>query len=119
MKLPQFDQAVPSKEQPAAQSVGFTFHTLFKEEFHGISAEIVVDQLYLSSKAGMGNITFDEWWQFQSGLWKGKYGLSFPDRHETDACRKLLDIMVTIGALEQGPLPQKIKSGTDGMVPYV
>lgn len=81
------------------------YHTLFGEEFCGASPEEVVAALYRGSKAGIEDLTYESWWDYQSKLWRQKYGLSIPDRNAPEACRRLLDLMVKIGALESGPIP--------------
>ena len=45
------------------------FHTLFGEEFSGNSPEEIVQSLYQNSKKGMGDISFENWWQYQKIMW--------------------------------------------------
>ncbi len=90
------------------------FHTLFGEEFTGSSPEDVIETLYQNSKEGMGGITFDQWWAYQSETWQQKYGLTVPPHGEPEASHKLLEIMVGVGALEQGPHPTDNPKSVDG-----
>jgi hypothetical protein len=86
----------------------FVFHTLFGEEYRGVTPEEVVEKLYRKSEEGM-NISFPEWWGYQTKLWKRLYGIKIPSGEARQASRRLLKIFVRIGALEKGPLPDKPK----------
>lgn len=98
-----------------SQDNELVFHTLFDEEFRGSSAEEVVQALYENSRQGMGGISFDDWWGYQSNNWKGRYGLSVPLVNEPEACAKLLKVMVKVGALESGPLPKQSPPSVGGL----
>lgn len=83
---------------------GLVFHTYFGEEFRGTDPEDVINQLYLSSKEGMGDITFEDWWRYQQKLWRGRYGLKVPKHYRKNAGEKMLRVMLRVGALKEGPL---------------
>lgn len=82
------------------------FHTAFKEEFKGDTPEQVVDALYQNSAKGMGDISFEDWWKYQQTMWSGKYGVRIPEPDTDGAHQALLDVLIKVGALEQGALPQ-------------
>lgn len=86
------------KETKKAKRV---FYTDFGEEFSGTEPEEVINQLYLSSKEGMGDITFEGWWRYQQKLWRGRYGLGVPKYHRKNACEKMLRVMLKVGALKE------------------
>jgi hypothetical protein len=96
-----------------SQDNELVFHTLFDEEFRGSSAEEVVQALYENSRQGMGDISFDDWWKYQTTVWENKYGMSVPSNDTPRACEKLLEILVDVGALEKGPLPKGNKKTLD------
>jgi len=74
------------------------YHT-FYTEYSGATPEEVVQALYADARLGTG-LSFDGWWQYQCDLWAAKYGLSVPPPHEEGAARRLIDILLDVGALE-------------------
>lgn len=96
----------PAKAEERPGDDNLHFHTFFDEEFNGHSARDIIDQLYESSRSGMGNISFEDWWDYQSSLWKSRYRLKTPDPDSQGACEKMLENMVKVGALLEGRLPR-------------
>ena len=93
-----------------AESV-LVYHTFYKE-FRGNSAEEIVQQLYEDSKKGTG-CTFPEWWSYQQRIWKDRYNHEVPAADAEQAPQKLLDVLLKVGALEQGQRPLPRRSGED------
>jgi len=96
----------PNRKEPESSKM-LTFHTLFNMEFSGSSAKEVVQALYEDSKKGMEELSFEDWWKYQQVSWQGKYALSIPPHDKPDACEKLLNILIKVGVLEEGKLPDK------------
>lgn len=72
-----------------------TFYT----EYSGVTPEDVVQELYADARLGTG-LSFDGWWQYQRDLWDARYSLKVPPADDPEAARKLLDILLDVGALE-------------------
>lgn len=75
-----------------------SYRTFFAR-YTGATPEDVIQAIYADSKAGTG-MSFEEWWEYQGDVWSLKYGIKIPKRDEPDASRKLLDILIDVGALE-------------------
>jgi len=89
-----------------------TYHTFYRQ-FEGNSAEDIVKALYQDSRAGL-DATFEEWWQYQTSLWNRKYGLSVPDQGSENAAQGLLDVLLKVGALNEGEKPLKNSAAVPG-----
>jgi hypothetical protein len=85
--------------------LSLVFHTLFEEEFSGSSPQDIVQALFENSKKGLGDITFEQWWDYQRNLWSQKYRFQIPDHDAEGASQALLDSLLQVGALEKGVLP--------------
>jgi len=96
----------PNKKEPESGKM-LTFHTPFDVEFNGSSAEEVVQALYKDSKKGMEELGFKDWWKYQQESWRIKYALTIPPHDEPGACEELLNILIKVGVLEEGKLPDK------------
>lgn len=79
------------------------YHTFFGE-FSGADAQAVLAALHEDSRAGTG-LDYPAWWAYQQKLWKRRYGLSIPDAAHPDGCRRLLEVLIEVGALIDGPRP--------------
>jgi hypothetical protein len=90
---------------PAAWTRARTYHT-FYGEFHGGSAQTVVQALYEHSRRGTG-CSYLEWWCYQQALWKQVADRTVPEPDEPLACETLVEILVDVGALEPGPRPRR------------
>ena len=75
-----------------------SYHTFFAT-YAGATPEEVIQAVYADAKAGTG-ISFEEWWQYQQDLWQMKYAKEVPAPDAPDAARKLLDVLIDVGALE-------------------
>ncbi|MBI3441873.1 MAG: hypothetical protein HY052_08785 [Proteobacteria bacterium] len=75
-----------------------SYYTFFTK-YSGTTPEDVVQAIYADAKAGMG-MSLDEWGAYQSKLWDNKYGQRIPQKDAPDAAKKLLAILVKLGALE-------------------
>ena len=82
------------------------FLNSFDREYSGETAEEVIETLYQNSRRGMGDISMDDWWAYQTKLWKTRYGMNVPDRNTPNAYEGLLKIMVQVGALTVGRTPE-------------
>ena len=71
----------------------------FYAEYSGATPEEVIEALYADARYGTG-LSFDKWWQYQRDLWHARYGICVPAREECDAAKRLLDILLDVGALE-------------------
>lgn len=80
------------------------YHTFFAE-FQGADDKSVVQALYEDSKAGTGQ-SYKEWWSYQEKLWNQRYGISIPPMDAPQAEKELLEILVKVGALNEGPKPK-------------
>lgn len=78
------------------------YHTFFAE-FRGETPEDVVQALYKDSATVTGQ-TYPEWWAYQKHLWSSLF-VTVPEENQVNACKKLLEIMVNVRALELGPRP--------------
>jgi len=76
------------------------YHTFFAQ-YQGDNAEDIIKAIYKDSKSGT-TMNFGEWWAYQRDLWKAKYNKTVPDQNAPNACKKLLAILVDVGALESG-----------------
>ena len=47
-------------------------------------------------------MSFDEWWEYQSEIWDAKYKKKVPEQTSPTAFKDLLDILIDVGALEEG-----------------
>ncbi len=83
----------------------FVYHTFFAE-YAGDSPEDIINAVHKDAEAGTG-LNFDLWWAYQAELWDFKYKLKVPDPKDPDAASKLLQILLDVGALENGPKPRK------------
>lgn len=91
----------------AEQKLSLIFHRAFlKEEFSGETPEDIVKALYENSKKGMGDISYEDWWEYQTNMWASRYGKGVPPLDTHGAHQILLDILVEVGALKEGALPQ-------------
>lgn len=81
------------------------YHTFFAE-YAGNNADDIINAVHKDAEAGTG-LNFDQWWAYQAELWDFKYKLRVPDPKEPDAARKMLDLLLDVGALENGPKPRK------------
>lgn len=85
------------------------FHRIsLDQEFSGDTPEEVVQALYEDSKIGMGNISFDEWWEYQrwvAGL--GGFERDFPEQDNPEPCQKLLVYFLKGGGLSYGELSKE------------
>lgn len=89
------------------------YHTFFGE-FKGADEKAVVQALYEDSKTGTG-LGYKEWWGYQQKLWNQRYGISIPAMDAPQAEKELLETLVKVGALNEGPKPKK--PATAFMVP--
>ncbi len=87
------------------QPQGLVYHTFFAE-FRGDTPEDVVQALYADS-ARVTLFTFPQWWDYQKRLFGPNIWPGFPSIDSPDASRKILDVLVKLGALETGPQPKK------------
>lgn len=85
-------------------SLSLIFHTQFNEEFSGDTPEDIVAALHRNSQRGMGDISFEKWWDYQKDLWNGAYGADIPAHDQPGASEALLDVLIRVGALEGGEL---------------
>lgn len=85
------------------------YHTFFGE-FKGVDEKSVVQALYEDSKAGTG-LGFREWWAYQQKLWNQRYGVTVPEMNAPDAEKELLQTLVKVGALTEGPKPTSKTAG--------
>jgi len=83
-------------EKRVQSELTLIFHTAFKEEFRGETAEQVVEALYQNSAKGMGDISFADWWKYQQTMWNGKYGISIPASDTRGAHQTLLDVLTKV-----------------------
>lgn len=84
------------------------YHTFFGE-FSGADDKSVVQALYEDAKAGTGQ-SYKEWWDYQYKVWNQRYGISIPPMDAPQAEKELLDILVKVGALTEGPQPKSATS---------
>lgn len=82
-----------------------TYHTFFCE-FKGADEKAVVQALYEDSKTGTG-LSYKEWWGYQQKLWNQRYGISIPAMDAPQAETELLETLVKVGALNEGPKPSQ------------
>lgn len=94
------------------QSGYYVYHTYFNEEFRAQSPDDVIQQLYENSNKEM-NVSFDEWWQYQTNVMKAFDHMKVPPIDSPDANKILLSMMVKAQALIEGPLskPDNQKPG--------
>lgn len=81
------------------------YHTFFAE-FSGADAQAVLDAVYAHSRKGTG-FSYDEWWAYQQKLWQSRYGRKIPEASHPDAAGRLLQVLIDVGALVEGPRPAK------------
>lgn len=84
------------------------YNNLFNE-FKGENADEVIRSVYEQTRL-QANFSYDDWWKYQQDLWKHRYQIDVPEPHVRGACRKLLDTLVTVGALDVGPKPAAKKT---------
>ncbi|MBI3440574.1 MAG: hypothetical protein HY052_02020 [Proteobacteria bacterium] len=77
-----------------------SYRTFFTH-YAGATPEELIQAIYADAKAGTG-VSFEEWWAYQDDVWSSKYNKTIPVFNAPDAARKLLDILVDVGALEPG-----------------
>ena len=71
-------------------------------EFSGESAKEIVDELFIESKAGLPDLTYESWWDYQISI-LSDHGVPHPQPHDDNAEERLLAALVQLGALEYGP----------------
>lgn len=95
------------KPQDATQGAApsLVYHTFFAE-YKGESPEDIVRQLHADSRKGI-DLDMEGWWEYQSELWSLKYGLDVPAQDSANAAAGLIDVLLKVGALEEGPKPSR------------
>ena len=79
------------------------FHT-FLRTFEGETPEEIIDELHIESAAGNPKLQEREaWWAHQIEV-LSLFNIVAPPIDAPDANRKLLEAMVSAGAVEEGPL---------------
>jgi hypothetical protein len=89
------------------------FHTTSKE-FSGDTPEAVVQAMYEDAKAPTG-LNYDEWWKYKQNacrILSGGTAEPVPESNAPGAAKKLLDILVSIEAIDVGPKPEVRATGT-------
>jgi len=85
----------------------------FFNKYSGKTPEDVIQAVYADAKAGTG-MSLDQWWDYQREVWDFKYGQKIPAKDEPEAAKKLLNILVDLGALEAVKKPEPKKSSFIG-----
>ena len=89
------------------------YHTFFSE-YKADTPEGIVALLHEDSQQGTG-MSMSEWWGYQKDLWSMKYGLDVPPENAPDAAAAMIDILLSVGALEQGPKTSQDNHPTPGL----
>lgn len=95
------------KPQDATQGAAHSlvYHTFFAE-YQGGTPEDIVRQMHEESRRGTG-LDMSGWWAYQRELWSHKYGIDVPAQDSENAAAGLIDVLLKVGALEQGPRPAR------------
>ena len=82
------------------------YHNTFVEVSGDTPADIV-QQLYEDSRRGIGpDLTKQEWWEYQRTVWRRMERKTLPATpDDKGAAERFLQIVVEVGALEEGPKP--------------
>lgn len=91
------------------------YNNLFNE-FKGENPDEVIRSVYEQSRLEE-SFSYADWWKYQQDMWKRRYQIDIPEPHVRGACRKLLDTLVTVGALDQGPKPTSPQKRPKGFEP--
>lgn len=80
------------------------YYKTFFAEYSGETPADVIKAVYEDAKSGTG-MSYEQWWQYQKDVWALKYDEHVPDMHEDHAEKKLLEMLVHLGALEETRAP--------------
>jgi hypothetical protein len=105
----QSDEAFGGQPDGDQSNSMLIYHRL-GQQFQG-TAEEVVRALYEDSRRGMNNISFEDWWKYQTKLWKAKYNIDVPEIRSEGAFGDFLKIQIQVGALQEGPVPPDTTMG--------
>ena len=106
-----FDKSSTTSEGVSENGPKYCFHCLFGEEFKADTAEEIIGQLYESSKRGLPDLSFKDWWAYQNRNWRGLFPLDLPEAGDEKVFQKMLTTFVKAGALEIGPYPSRQQRG--------
>lgn len=84
----------------------YVIHNAIDGEFRASTPEALVALLYENSRVGMGNISFEDWWLYQRGMYAGGFGMRLPDYDGEKAAIKLIRYHLKLGIYHLGPQPQ-------------
>ncbi len=85
------------------------YYKTFFADYHGETPAEVIQAVYEDARSGTG-MSYEQWWQYQKDVWATKYDEHVPDMDAPEAEKKLLEILVHLGALEQAQAPSSTGS---------
>lgn len=95
--------AKKSQDVTEGAAPSLVYHTFFAE-YKGETPEDIVRQLHEESRKGT-DLNMAGWWKYQTKLWSHKYGVDVPPQESEHAAAGMLDVLLKVGALEEGPKP--------------
>jgi len=102
-----------ARDREEADQPPLVYHTFFSE-YKADTPEGIIALMHADSKQGTG-ISMSEWWAYQKELWSLKYGLDVPSQDAPDAAAAMIGILLSVGALEEGPKSPQDNQPTPGL----